>query len=579
MKRLILAVPLTLFHFTFSLSAQAENLTDATAREIYKTIDDIVLAIHLYTPTDHQPTDQRPAAIFFFGGGWNGGTPAQFIPHARYLASRGMVAILADYRVASRHQTSPFECVKDAKSAVRWVRTHAKRLGIDPNRIAAGGGSAGGHLAAATATVEGLNEETDDLSVSAIPNALLLFNPVYDNGPDGYGHERVGDRYQEISPIHNIRQGMPPAIVFLGTNDKLIPVATAERFQAKMKEVGSRSELFLYEDQPHGFFNHPSVKPAVSPVFYYQTMLESDRFLASLGFLTGEATLQEPAFALKLNEISQQLQINYAGRPLAQYEFAYDGSTAERRHDTYKPFLHVMDANGKAPITKGPGGKFTHHRGIFLGFSRMKTAEEIRYDMWHMKQGVQVHRRFLKRKADAERATFTSEIAWQDNDGKVLVLEERAFTFSLPPAGAYAQIEMRSQLKPVKGKVTMSGDPEHAGAQFRPADHIVAKETQYTFHEGGIDPKKDLDLPWVGETFRLDSGKQPYSVVIFNHPANPKNTRFSAYRDYGRFGAYPEFEIAEGETATLRYQWLVSGGKMLPIEVIEATHDAFATGK
>jgi hypothetical protein len=122
----------------------------------------------------------------------------------------------------------------------------------------------------------------------------------------------------------------------------------------------------------------------------------------------------------------------------------------------------------------------------------------------------------------------------------------------------------------------MGGDPEHAGAQFRPANDVVKKETGYTFHAEGIDPEKDLDLPWVGETFRLESGKSKHSVVILNHPDNPTGTRFSAYRDYGRFGAFPEFKISEGETATLRYRWIIAQGDMLDQSVVENAAKAFA---
>ena len=218
---------------------------------------------------------KRPAAVFFFGGSWNGGTPRQFQEHASYLASRGMVGIVADYRVKSRQGTSPFECVADGKSAIRWLRENADRLKIDPLRLAAGGGSAGGHVAAATATVPGLDAKADNLEISCRPNALLLFNPVYDNGPDGFGHSRVKDRFREISPIHNIRKGMPPAIVFLGTKDSLVPVKTARAFRKKMQAVGSRSELFLYENQPHGFFNRRH-----SPRHFLATVTEMDRFLA-----------------------------------------------------------------------------------------------------------------------------------------------------------------------------------------------------------------------------------------------------------------------------------------------------------
>ena len=98
-----------------------------------------------------------------------------------------MVAMAAEYRVKSRHNTTPFECVMDGKSALRWIRKNAAKLGVDPERIGAGGGSAGGHVAAAVATVPGLNEEGEDLSISCLPDTLVLFNPVYDNGPGGFG--------------------------------------------------------------------------------------------------------------------------------------------------------------------------------------------------------------------------------------------------------------------------------------------------------------------------------------------------------------------------------------------------------
>lgn len=255
--------------------------------EIYKTVGDVSLYLYIFEPDGHKSTNQRPAAVFFFGGGWNGGTPKQFEPHARYLASRGMVSIVADYRVKSRHGTSPFECVKDGKSAVRWIRANATRLGIDAQKIAAGGGSAGGHVAAATGNVPGLEEDDEDSAVTSKPGALLLFNPVYDNGPGGYGHDRVKDRYREISPFHNITKGAPPTIVFLGTKDKLIPVSTAAKYEEKMEAVGSRCETHLYDGQPHGFFN----AGRSADKYFRATVLEMDKFLIELGWLEGKPTI------------------------------------------------------------------------------------------------------------------------------------------------------------------------------------------------------------------------------------------------------------------------------------------------
>jgi len=262
---------------------------DAQA-EVYKTCGDVKLHLYIFTPAGHRPDNKRPAAVFFFGGGWKGGSPRQFVPHCRYLATRGMVAIVADYRVESRHGTSPFECVKDGKSAVRWIRSHAGRLGIDPRRIAAGGGSAGGHVAAATGNVPGLEEEGEATATSSKPDALLLFNPVYDNGPKGYGYDRVGKRYREISPLHNISKRAPPTIVFLGTEDKLIPVATAKAYEQKMKAAGSRCETHLYEGQPHGFFN----KGRSGDKYYRATVQAMDEFLQSLGWLAKPMASDEP---------------------------------------------------------------------------------------------------------------------------------------------------------------------------------------------------------------------------------------------------------------------------------------------
>ena len=129
----------------------------------------------------------------------------------------------------------------------------------------------------------------EDSGISAKADALLLFNPVFDNGPGGYGHERVKARYQEISPLHNLAAGAPPTVVFLGTKDRFVPVATAERYKAKSEAVGSRCDLHLYESQTHGFFNKSR-----SGEHFYLTVCAMDRFLASLGWLQGAPTLAKP---------------------------------------------------------------------------------------------------------------------------------------------------------------------------------------------------------------------------------------------------------------------------------------------
>src|SRR4029079_4650111 len=126
--------------------------------ETYKTVGDTKLNLYIYYPPGHKATDKRAAIVFFFGGGWTNGSPGQFEQHCKHLASRGMVAMTADYRVASRQQVKAVSCVVDAKSAIRFVRKEAGRLGIDPNRIASAGGSAGGHIAACTGVLQAFDE-------------------------------------------------------------------------------------------------------------------------------------------------------------------------------------------------------------------------------------------------------------------------------------------------------------------------------------------------------------------------------------------------------------------------------------
>ena len=180
----------------------------------------------------------------------------------------------------------PDICCADAKSAIRHVRAHAAELGIDPSRIAAVGGSAGGHLAAFAALVPGLDDPQDDPAISCKPDALLLFNPVFDNGPGEWGHVRVGKDFHNYSPAHHIAKGAPPTIIFLGDQDKLIPVRVVENFTAKMKFVGSRCDLHITEGAGHGFFNTPPARD--------ETLAKADAFLVSLGWLKGNVLPAKP---------------------------------------------------------------------------------------------------------------------------------------------------------------------------------------------------------------------------------------------------------------------------------------------
>ena len=274
------------------------SLEGATV-EVYKNVGDVSLNMYIYSPEGHKASDRRPAIVFFFGGGWRAGSPAQFQEHCKYLASRGMVAMTADYRVSSRHNTKAVNCVADGKSAVRWIRAHAARLGVDPERVAAGGGSAGGHVAACTGTISKFDESSEDATVSSRPNAMVLFNPAVVLAPiEGKNlldeekqkdlRERMGVEPSELSPFHQVGKGVPPTIIFHGTADTAVPFTTVELFTAAMKKAGNRCRLVGYEGQPHGFFNFSRKEGK-----YTETVRAMDRFLVSLGYLAGKTAVDK----------------------------------------------------------------------------------------------------------------------------------------------------------------------------------------------------------------------------------------------------------------------------------------------
>lgn len=254
---------------------------------VYKSIDSQELRMFVVKPANWKKSDTRPAIVFFHGGGWVGGSPSQFEEQAKYLASRGMVCVHVQYRLLKGDATSlPIVCIQDAKSAMRWVRGHAADLGIDPNRIAAGGGSAGGHLAAFVGIMDTFDDPKDDTAVSSRANALVLFNPVFDCSKGSFGYSRVGERFKEFSPALNVTAKSPPAIVFVGSKDTLIRPEQVEAFKAAMTKAGVRCETHIYEGQPHGFFNYREGNR-----YYFDTLRAADEFLASLGWLKGLPTL------------------------------------------------------------------------------------------------------------------------------------------------------------------------------------------------------------------------------------------------------------------------------------------------
>lgn len=210
----------------------------------------------------------RPCVVFFHGGGWRNGNPKQFQAYAERLAEHGVIGISAQYRLMTEEQVLPTEAVQDARSALRFVRAQAAQLGCDPQRIGAGGGSSGGHLAVMTAVLTtqvgpegkalpapgGIDDPADNLAVSPRPAALFLMNPPLNL--ERYDRPVPMELRRPLSPTQLIDASLPPTWIFQGTADKVVPFAQVTEFRDRAKALGAAEVTVVpFRGKGHGFFN------------------------------------------------------------------------------------------------------------------------------------------------------------------------------------------------------------------------------------------------------------------------------------------------------------------------------------
>jgi len=249
---------------------------------IYKTVNGQELFHDVFLPEGYETSDDTyPAIVIFHGGSWQAGETSWHYPDCAYWAERGMVAISADYRLGKRDgiKEVPLECMKDAKSAIRYLRANAKKLKIDPDRIVAAGGSAGGQLAASLCMID--NKETahtdDDFSYSSVPNAAILYNPFFKCPA-------------ELSPQSYVVENLPPMITFSGGKDPAINVDSLLAFQADLKAAGNHSITYIGHEGKHGLCNG---RNPTNPFFYW-SLNYADQFLIEHSILDGSPTVKIP---------------------------------------------------------------------------------------------------------------------------------------------------------------------------------------------------------------------------------------------------------------------------------------------
>ena len=271
-------------------------------RLIYKKRDGVELELLVVKPPDWAEGDRMPAIVWIHGGGWRSGHPEMFLPHAEYFSRRGAVSVSVTYRLIEPEpmiegKITVETCLEDCKSAIRYIREHASELGIDPERIAAIGDSAGGHLATALATVSGCENPHEDETISSVPNAVVNLNGITDltitfpNIPLQYEKEteeegqRYMNRYEQakcLSPVFQVRSGLPPMLHLHGVQDRTVEPHQSIRMHQALLASGNRSELILYPQTKHAFilYQYTATDEEIE-----RAILDIDQFFIRLGWL------------------------------------------------------------------------------------------------------------------------------------------------------------------------------------------------------------------------------------------------------------------------------------------------------
>lgn len=318
-----------------------------------------------------------------------------------------------------------------------------------------------------------------------------------------------------------------------------------------------------------------------------RNMLFSFSVAITAAFLASSSATADQ-FAWTTDDAKGTADLMYGDQPVLRYMFAYDTSTDETTHDTYKVFHHVFGPQSGQQITKGPGGKFTHHRGLFVGWNKTSFGDGKMLDFWHCKNGAHLrHIQFLAQTADAEHGSMTAEIHWNDADGKPVLREERTVSVRKAANGGW-QIDWSNKLESKRGPITLAGDRQHAGFQFRAAQPVADSngatflrpadfpQTPAAIQVGDKgNPPPHINLKWFANSYELD-GKR-YTIEYFDNPKLPKPALFSE-RPYGRFGTYFRTELDESKPLELRYRLIVSEGDAPSVASIQARYDEFVAG-
>jgi len=233
-----------------------------------------------------------------------------------------------------------------------------------------------------------------------------------------------------------------------------------------------------------------------------------------------------------------------------------------KREDTYKVYTHIYDFQGVAPITKGPGGKYPHHRGMFIGWKDTVVGGR-HLNLWEMADTSQRHVAWLDRKAGKDAAVQSERIQWCDPDGKTIIEETRAIAARPGPNGTRL-FDFQSTLLSPSGDIQLRGDPQHAGMQVRMEQEVAEHEdsTKYILPEGGNElPDDKVVGAWWVCCSPVVRGTR-YWVVHMTPGHHPLGQPVYSIRRYARFGAFFEPDLKDGKPSTFNFRVAVSDKEM-----------------
>jgi acetyl esterase len=272
--------------FCASANAQAEARSVGPDIRVYKTVAGTKLTAHVFHPSQTNSGRRTPPILLFHGGGWVAGSPEWVYEAAQRYAQYGAVAIAVEYRLCDQKTVTPLDSLADARDVLRWTRTNAVELGIDPDRIAAYGVSAGGQLAAALATVD----DSQGPGTLTGPGALVMISPAVSVTHDGWFQRILLDKAPaaDLSPDDHITKRLPPTLIFHGVSDTLVPISGVRRFCERAKQLGSDCEIVEYPNVGHLFTRkldsqEDNFDPDPNDVA--DARAKGDAFLAKHGFL------------------------------------------------------------------------------------------------------------------------------------------------------------------------------------------------------------------------------------------------------------------------------------------------------